>query len=81
MLYIFISISHILDDTYDVTSGEILSTGQISVFVVGVNVPYAKHTSQYIIPTIDHPARNPDATVIQETNVDQVREYGYTRDI
>ncbi|KAH0947221.1 hypothetical protein HN011_005307 [Eciton burchellii] len=67
-------------DTYDVTSGEILSTGQISVFVVGVNVPYAKRTSQYIIPTIDHPARNPDATVIQETNVDQAVLYRLSGD-
>jgi len=81
MVYIFITISYILDDTYDVASGEILSTGQISIFIVGINAPYAKRTSQYNIPIIDHPDRNPDATIIQETNVDQVREYGYMRDI
>jgi len=77
----FLSISYILDDTYDVVSGEILSTGQMSIFIVGTNVPYAKRTSQYTIPTVNPPVRNPDATIIQETNVDQVREYEYIRDI
>lgn len=51
-----------------------LSTGQISVFIVGAGGPQEKRTSQYIIPVIEPPSRIPDATFTQKTNIDQVRE-------
>ncbi|XP_035737736.1 peroxisomal multifunctional enzyme type 2-like [Vespa mandarinia] len=62
-------------DTFDATSEEKLCTGQISVYVVGVNSLQAKTTSPHIIPIIDPPNRNPDASVTQKTTIDQAALY------
>lgn len=74
MFDIILSFIYFLDDTYDVTSEEKLSTGQISIFIVGAGGFQGKRTSQHVIPTIDPPSRNPDATVTQQTSTDQVKK-------
>lgn len=70
MLYVIFCIS--LDDTYNVADGEQLSTGQISIFVIGAGGFQGKRTSSHTIPTVDPPARKPDRTVTQQTSIDQV---------
>lgn len=60
------------DDTFDAISEEKLSTGQISVYIVGAGGLQDKRTSPHIIPIIDPPNRNPDASVTQKTTTDQV---------
>lgn len=70
MLYVIFCIS--LDDTYNVADGEKLSTGQISIFIVGASDFQGKRTSIHTIPTVNPPARKPDVTVTQQTSVDQV---------
>jgi len=70
----FIYIFFFLDETYDVTNEEKLSTGQISLFILDAGGFQGKRTSEYIIPIIDPPSRNPDATITQQTSVDQVRK-------
>ncbi|XP_011685973.1 PREDICTED: peroxisomal multifunctional enzyme type 2 [Wasmannia auropunctata] len=68
-------------DTYDVASGEKLSTGQISTFIVGSGGFKGKRTSTFIIPTVDPPTRKPDVTVMQQTNVDQAALYRLSGDL
>lgn len=75
MLYITFHV--LLDDTYNVANGEKLSTGQISVFVVGASNFNGKRTSAFAIPTIDPPTRSPDVTITQQTSVDQVKKGVY----
>lgn len=72
MLYITFRV--LLDDTYNEANGEKLSTGQMSVFIVGIGGFKGKRTSTFNIPTIDPPTRNPDVTVTQQTSVDQVKK-------
>lgn len=67
-----------LDDTYDVENGEKLSTGQISIFVIGAGGFKGKRTSTFTIPTVDPPTRNPDITITQQTSIDQVKKNEYT---
>jgi len=62
-----------LDDTYNVVNGEKLSTGQISIFIIGVGNFKGKRTSTFTIPTVDPPNRKPDETVMQQTSIDQVK--------
>jgi len=62
-----------LDDTYNVANGEKLSTGQMSVFIVGLGNFKGKRTSTFAIPTVDPPNRKPDITVMQQTSIDQVK--------
>ena len=62
-------------DTYNVADGEKLSTGQISIFIVGASGFEGKRTSIHTIPTVDPPARKPDVTVTQQTSVDQAALY------
>lgn len=62
----------LLDDTYNVANEEKLSTGQISIYIIGAGGFQGKRTSAYAISTVDPPSRKPDVTVIQQTNVDQV---------
>ncbi|XP_050454061.1 peroxisomal multifunctional enzyme type 2 isoform X1 [Cataglyphis hispanica] len=68
-------------DTYNVANGEKLSTGQISIFIVGAGGFQGKRTSTYIIPTVDPPARKPDITVTQKTNIDQAALYRLSGDL
>ncbi|KAL6254038.1 hypothetical protein P5V15_015896, partial [Pogonomyrmex californicus] len=58
-------------DTYNVANEEKLSSGQISIFVIGAGGFKGKRTSTHTISTVDPPARNPDVTVTQKTNIDQ----------
>ncbi|XP_028050598.1 peroxisomal multifunctional enzyme type 2 isoform X2 [Monomorium pharaonis] len=67
-------------DTYDTTNGEKLSTGQIATFIIGAGNFKGKRTSAFAIPTVDPPTRNPDATVTQQTNVDQAALYRLSGD-
>ncbi|XP_011883623.1 PREDICTED: peroxisomal multifunctional enzyme type 2-like [Vollenhovia emeryi] len=70
-----------LDDTYDVANEEKLSSGQISIFIVGAGGFKGKRSSTFAIPTVDPPARKPDATVMQRTNVDQAALYRLSGDL
>jgi len=63
-----------LDDTYNVANGEKLSTGQTSVFFIGVGNNKGKRTSTFTIPIVDPPNRKPDVTVMQQTSIDQVKK-------
>ncbi|XP_018054878.1 PREDICTED: peroxisomal multifunctional enzyme type 2-like isoform X3 [Atta colombica] len=67
-------------DTYDVTTGEKLSSGQMSAFIVGSGGFKGKQTSTFVIPTIDPPTRKPDVTVTQKTNDDQAALYRLSGD-
>ncbi|EFN79028.1 peroxisomal multifunctional enzyme type 2 [Harpegnathos saltator] len=62
-------------DTYDATNGEKLLSGQMSIFIIGAGGFQGKRTSSYSIPVIDPPARNPDMSITQQTNVDQAALY------
>lgn len=68
-------------DTYNVANGEKLSTGQISIFIVGVGGFQGKRTSALAIPTVDPPARKPDVTVTQQTSIDQAALYRLSGDL
>ncbi|XP_029679002.1 peroxisomal multifunctional enzyme type 2 [Formica exsecta] len=68
-------------DTYNVANGEKLSTGQISIFIVGVGGFQGKRTSTCTIPTVDPPARKPDITITQQTNIDQAALYRLSGDL
>jgi 3-hydroxyacyl-CoA dehydrogenase/3a,7a,12a-trihydroxy-5b-cholest-24-enoyl-CoA hydratase len=67
-------------DTYNVANEEKLSTGQISIFIVGAGGFKGKRTSAHAIPTVDPPVRNPDVTVTQQTSVDQAALYRLSGD-
>ncbi|XP_011155586.2 peroxisomal multifunctional enzyme type 2 isoform X1 [Solenopsis invicta] len=67
-------------DTYNTANGEKLSTGQMSTFIVGSGNFKGKRTSTFLIPTVDPPTRSPDATVTQQTNVDQAALYRLSGD-
>ncbi|XP_032676560.1 peroxisomal multifunctional enzyme type 2 [Odontomachus brunneus] len=68
-------------DTYNTTNGEKLSTGQISIFVVGAGGFQGKRTSPHIIPLINPPTRKPDMSVTQQTNIDQAALYRLSGDL
>ncbi|XP_043673106.1 peroxisomal multifunctional enzyme type 2 [Vespula pensylvanica] len=68
-------------DTFDANSEEKLSTGQMSVYIVGVSGFQGKRTSPHIIPIIDPPNRNPDASVTQKTTTDQAALYRLSGDL
>ncbi|XP_029157565.1 peroxisomal multifunctional enzyme type 2 [Nylanderia fulva] len=68
-------------DTYNVADGEKLSTGQLSIFIVGAGGFQGKRTSTHTIPTVDPPARKPDVTVTQQTSVDQAALYRLSGDL
>lgn len=72
--YTYVTFRVSLDDTYDVATGEKLSSGQISTFIVGSGGFKGKRTSTFAIPTVDPPTRKPDITVKQKTSDDQVKE-------
>lgn len=67
-------------DTYNVANEEKLSTGQISIYIIGAGGFQGKRTSAYAISTVDPPSRKPDVTVIQQTNVDQAALYRLSGD-
>ncbi|XP_071638603.1 peroxisomal multifunctional enzyme type 2 isoform X1 [Temnothorax longispinosus] len=68
-------------DTYDVANEEKLSTGQISIFIVGIGGFKGKRTSTFTIPIVNPPTRNPDVTVTQQTSVDQAALYRLSGDL
>ncbi|KAL2715351.1 peroxisomal multifunctional enzyme type 2 [Vespula squamosa] len=68
-------------DTFDAISEEKLSTGQMSVYIVGTGGFQGKRTSPHIIPIIDPPNRNPDASITQKTNTDQAALYRLSGDL
>ncbi|GAB1867197.1 Peroxisomal multifunctional enzyme type 2 [Camponotus japonicus] len=67
-------------DTYNVANEEKLSTGQISIYIIGAGGFQGKRTSTHAISTVDPPGRKPDVTVIQQTNVDQAALYRLSGD-
>lgn len=64
----------VIVDTYD-EAGEKLAYGQITVFVVGAGGFGGKRNSSKTKPTIEPPARQPDASVSQKTHYDQVHHF------
>lgn len=67
-------------DTYD-EAGEKLAYGQITVFVVGAGGFGGKRNSSITKPIVEHPARQPDASVLQKTHCDQAAIYRLSGDV
>ena len=66
-----------IDETFDTSNGDKLCTTQMILFVVGAGGFQGKRSSSKIIPTVEAPNRQPDASVIQQTSHDQVKsDYG-----
>lgn len=47
-------------------------SAQYGIFVVGAGGFGGKRSSDKIVPTVDAPKRNPDASLQYKTNIDQV---------
>lgn len=62
-------------ETFDTTTGDKLTTHQMSIFVIGAGGFGGTRNSSHIIPCIDHPKRKPCASVIQKTSPDQAVLY------
>lgn len=67
-------------DTCD-DAGEKLAYGQVTVFVVGAGGFGGKRNSSNTKPTVDPPARQPDASVSQKTHCDQAAIYRLSGDL
>lgn len=63
----------ISDETYDVTTGDKLTTNQISAFAVGGGGFGGPRNSRHLIPCVEPPKRKPCVSVTQKTSPDQVR--------
>lgn len=53
-------------------TGDILTRSQMSAYVIGAGGFNGPRNSSHVIPTLDHPKRKPDMSVLQRTNPDQV---------
>ncbi|XP_008559784.1 peroxisomal multifunctional enzyme type 2 [Microplitis demolitor] len=62
-------------ETYDVDSGDKLSVGQMVGVIKGAGGFGGPRNSKYEIPLVDAPKRKPDASVTQQTCVDQAAIY------
>ncbi|KOC64143.1 Peroxisomal multifunctional enzyme type 2 [Habropoda laboriosa] len=62
-------------ETFDSATGDKLSTGQMTIFIIGAGGFQGKKTSSNLIPIIDPPKRQPDASVTQQTSYDQAALY------
>ena len=60
-------------DVLDESKEKVLSA-QFGIFVVGSGGFGGKRSSEHIVPTVDAPKRNPDASVQYKTSIDQVWE-------
>ncbi|OAD60457.1 Peroxisomal multifunctional enzyme type 2, partial [Eufriesea mexicana] len=67
-------------ETFDTSNGDKLSTGQMIAFIIGAGNLQGKRTSSNIIPIIDPPSRQPDASMKQQTNYDQAALYRLSGD-
>ncbi|XP_043589762.1 peroxisomal multifunctional enzyme type 2 isoform X1 [Bombus pyrosoma] len=67
-------------ETFDTSNGDKLSTGQMILFIAGAGGFQGKRSSSKIIPTIDAPNRQPDASVTQQTSHDQAALYRLSGD-
>ena len=61
-----------LDETYDMATGDKLTTNQMSAYAVGAGGFGGPRNSSSIIPCVDPPNRKPCASVTQKTSPDQV---------
>ncbi|XP_076750161.1 peroxisomal multifunctional enzyme type 2 [Xylocopa sonorina] len=68
-------------DTFDSSTRERLSMGQMMLLVLGAGGFQGKRTSTNLIPIIEPPNRQPDASVAQKTNYDQAALYRLNGDI
>nr|XP_033201515.1 peroxisomal multifunctional enzyme type 2 [Bombus vancouverensis nearcticus] len=68
------------NETFDTSNGDKLSTGQMILFIAGAGGFQGKRSSSKIIPTIDAPDRQPDASVTQQTSHDQAALYRLSGD-
>ncbi|XP_003486274.1 peroxisomal multifunctional enzyme type 2 [Bombus impatiens] len=68
------------NETFDTSNGEKLSTGQMILFIAGAGGFQGKRSSSKIIPIIDAPDRQPDASVTQQTSHDQAALYRLSGD-
>lgn len=71
-LYIII---FLLDETFDVATGDKLTTNQMSAFIIGAGGFGGPRNSSHTVPCIDPPKRKPCASVTQKTSPDQVSEF------
>lgn len=68
------------NETFDTSNGDKLSTGQMILFIAGAGGFQGKRSSSKIIPIIDAPNRQPDASVTQQTSHDQAALYRLSGD-
>ncbi|KAK9310148.1 hypothetical protein QLX08_000433 [Tetragonisca angustula] len=68
------------NETFDTSNGDKLCTTQMILFVVGAGGFQGKRSSSKIIPTVEAPNRQPDASVIQQTSHDQAALYRLSGD-
>ncbi|CAK9813409.1 Peroxisomal multifunctional enzyme type 2 [Anthophora plagiata] len=66
-------------DTFDSTTGDKLTTGQLTLFIIGGG-GRGKKTSSNLIPIVDPPKRKADASVTQQTSYDQAALYRLSGD-
>lgn len=64
---IFFSVVEVVDE-----SGDKVVSGQWLIFVVGAGGFGGKRTSDQIVPPVDPPKRQPDASLSYKTSIDQV---------
>ena len=63
-----------LDETYNLETGDKLTTNQMSAYVVGAGGFGGPRNSKHSVACIDPPKRNPCASFTQKTSPDQVRK-------
>jgi 3-hydroxyacyl-CoA dehydrogenase/3a,7a,12a-trihydroxy-5b-cholest-24-enoyl-CoA hydratase len=68
----FSFIYFLLDETYDISTGDKLTTHQTSIFIVGASGFVSSRNSPHVIPCIDPPKRKPCVSVTEKTSPDQV---------
>ncbi|XP_012286538.1 peroxisomal multifunctional enzyme type 2 [Orussus abietinus] len=68
-------------ETYDLKSGNKLTTGQMSIYVNGAGGFGGPRTSKYVIPPIDPPKSKPEKSVTQKTSVNQAAWFRLNGDI
>lgn len=68
------------NETFDTSNGDKLCTTQMILFAVGAGGFQGKRSSSKIIPTVEAPNRQPDASVTQQTSHDQAALYRLSGD-
>ncbi|XP_001606624.1 peroxisomal multifunctional enzyme type 2 isoform X1 [Nasonia vitripennis] len=67
-------------ETYDVATGDKLTTNQISAFAVGAGGFGGPRNSRHLVPCVEPPKRKPCVSVTQKTSPDQAAIYRLSGD-